>query len=298
MKTTSSRVSFQEVAERLGQAVEWLAGFGIRVSSTRIAKYHAAMTALVREIESGDIMDRLGQLSDTDRAALMRGHFALYFEVGEILSIYDALHGLENLEVLNKLKDFTGGPEFSSGEDSNSVFSRNIAFELQTAAHLLRNGFVPQSLLPADFKFVAEGRNIVVECKRPSVPDKIDPRVHEACKQIERRRKASPAMRLRGIVAVDLSKALGLDQQLRIVNHSTEINQYMVETMDNIVEQRRPEWVRRNNDRSIGVLIRIATLLLNRETLSPVHCQQFGYAKMFNLTATDEALSQAIGRRI
>ena len=138
MPHSYSSATFQDLADSLDHAIEWMQNVGVRINNTRLAQYRRAMRTLATHFREGTLSQLFPESNLDIQRQAARDYFSYFYEVGEIINIYEGLSNTTDSYFLSQLNKFACGPEFTSAETQQSVFSRNAAFELLIAAQLMR----------------------------------------------------------------------------------------------------------------------------------------------------------------
>lgn len=294
MQYSYASASFQSLADHLERAIAWLEELGVSVTNTRLEQYRRAMNALATHFEAGTLSQLFPESDSRKQQQAYNRYFSYFYEAMEMISIYDGLAQIQDPHFLLQLRSLAKGPHFISEETARSTISRDTAFELLIAAHLMRLGLPPESLPPADILFRFRNKNIVVECKRPSSSEMINRRIEDGFKQIRNRANSGLAAKIRGIVAVDLSKVIDPENEILWVEDQKDIYGVLSRLIDQFTESNNHEWPRLKDVRSIGIIIRIARMVFIKKTKMAVYCQQFGYVRLQGLGQFDHDLSTEI----
>jgi hypothetical protein len=289
-----STTNYSELAGHLGELVSWLIRLDVPLQNTRISRYIDRVNVLADQYRRGTLQEYLAPQEGTRLSSDDIMH--LLYETGELETIRRNL----DVDLIRSLKPdlpkIVTGPDYAAYERRDSVFPRNLAFELIVASQCAASGVPPCPFPPSDFLFHFGERKIIVECKRPQSEDRVVPLVKEAFKQIRRRRRAASNLRLRGLVAVELSKAINPSMERLTFPDNDAIALGMSQMLDALVSRFTPGWATENYGGVIGVLMRLSLMAVNIGDRRPVYCQQYAYCNLPGLRASDRALSVEIGK--
>ena len=203
---------------------------GIRIDdSSRFPFYNKLLRAFARQ---GDTADELPE------DAAMRVGIATT-EVGELIEALEMLLRPPRVDGwLPRLQVAVGGHAIPvSGPDP----ARAAVFELVVAASCRKAGANPIFAEP-DIKVRVERRTLAIAAKRLLSFAPIEKRTADARKQIARATNDDPDAQ--GIIAYDLTPALGFDRTIATVDDLHEVGQRYLQTRQRIAEEGRRigEW--------------------------------------------------------
>lgn len=285
-----SSTSYDSVAVLLAEATNWLQRLGISHRPTRLGDYERALRLLTNA---------------TDRSAILRDDLpavnnAIY-EAYELIEIFQALAGKYDDAIGKHLRLLAGGPAYYSAEktDSSSNRARNVAFELAVMGLLVRAG------LPLDFTSLAdaaakfENKTLLFECKRPQSLQTVERRIKDSLDQLKTRINGVQKVRHRGLVALDITKAMNPDSQVFVTQTEQGINVSMDQQIDRFLARYLHCWARPGYSQSIGVLIRLRQMsIVEYEGHSKLfHCQQIAVRPFDNAGALNHRMLDALTRR-
>lgn len=266
MKIFSS-TSYDSILLLLTEANDWLQRLGIYHGQTRLGNYERAIRLFV------NARDRSAILRD-DLPAINNAIYEAY----ELIDIFEALAGKYDKAIEKHLRLFSAGPAYGSAERTNSSSNkaRNVAFELAVMGLLVRAG------LPLDFTTLAdatakfENKTLLFECKRPQSLQAVERRIKESLDQLKTRINGVQKVRHRGLVALDITKAMNPDAQVFVTETEQGINMSMDRQIDLFIARYEHCWARTGCSQSIGVLIRLRQMsIVEHEGHSKLfHCQQ------------------------
>ena len=193
---------YQAAHRDLVEGIEWLGSLGVpRLDPTRLGSCRRALAAAA-EAEANRSMFELLQRSDP--RALME----TLFEAIEWSGIYRTFGTRSDPLLTKKLRRFVKGPPRQREErtDTSSNTARDIGFELTIAAQLAAGGLEPDFGSEADVSVRIEKTPLLIECKRPQSPARIEDLLKEARHQLRGRYANEPSAR--GLTAISFSKLL------------------------------------------------------------------------------------------
>lgn len=256
--------SYDDVAARLQAAVDWLESLGIAHEPTRLGEYRRAIDALTQAKDRSTIL----------RQQLPAINNAIY-EAFELIDVHGALAGKYDDDIVRHLKQVAGGPATYSDENpaSSSNRARNIAFELAVMAYLAKAGLLLYFTTAADVTCVFENRTLLFECKRPQSLDVVDRRVKDGLEQLKKRINTLQKATRRGLVALELTKAINPKFEVFVTQSEDEIGRSMTEQVDRFIARYKPSWENPRCNQTIGVLVRLRQMNI---------VEYDGYSKLFH----------------
>lgn len=286
-----SSTSYDNVAGLLAEATHWLQRLGISHWATRLGDYERSLRLLTNA---------------TDRSAILRDELpainnAIY-EAYELIEIYQALAGTYDEAIGKHLRLLASGPASYAAEKSGSSSNRprNVAFELAVMSLLVRAG------LPLDFTSLAdaaakfENKTLLFECKRPQSLQAVERRVKDALDQLKTRINSVQKVRHRGLVALDITKAVNPNSEVFVTQTEQSIKASMDEQIDRFVTRYLHCWTKPGCSQSIGLLIRLRQMsIVEYESQSKLfHCQQVAIRPFDNIGALNHGMLDALTRRL
>lgn len=251
-------------------SVEWLRSIDVRVENTRIEKYVSDLKQLAHDFETGT----LNTMSGVDLQKYDYRMRESLFEGSDLVQTYRFLGPIADTIPVEKFRDLTRGPASYRDEKKDSNRSRNTAFELIVAARFAMSGFVPLFSSNADLMLRIDGTPIVVECKRPQSYGSISSAVRKALKQIDKRANELNEDTF-GIVAIDITKSLNPSHRQLVFTDKTHFDRTLSNICNNYYARLHSEWPLDKYPRTIGVLIRVCGLGIERATNRYTYFQEF-----------------------
>jgi len=186
------RYTFEQAEERFLNAIQWIEDQGISTQRTRFGKYLKRL--------------KVNNLGDEQSS---RFFFNALLEINELCDIHNGFRNMTmGKDFKQKLRMFCDGPEeyFKEGKKKNN-YARDYGFELAIASQFASNGFpVQTSLETADVSTSFEGKQWLIECKRPRKKTSVRANTRDAYSQLKRgfRNSTDPSF---GVVAISMTKA-------------------------------------------------------------------------------------------
>lgn len=276
--TNYSSTTYDDLAESLFRALSWLNSIGIAHSRTRFGEYERALSALVETPEK-------------ERGVLLRNALPslgnAIFEAYEIVDIYEALSGLYDHELTRHVRKLAGGPVtyFDERPETSSNLARNIGFELSVMAYLARAGLTLDFSIQTDVAAAFGKRTLLFECKRPQSLDAVEPRITNALRQLRPKFNTIDKARRRGIVALDITKAINPEFRAYVTTTEHGISTSMNEQVDRFLDRHSHCWRNPRSSRAIGVLVRLRQISFVEGSAGSklYHCQQVAVKPFDNI---------------
>lgn len=259
-----SSASYSAVLESVDEAIAWLQELGVSCTVNRVAEYKRALRTLA---------------DASDRSAVLQKHLsevnAAIFETYELIEIYKTLSGRYDEKIKEQINAVTSGPLMYSTENSGSSSNRarNVAFELAVMSLLVRANLELEFGSLADAVAKLENRTIFFECKRPQNLSAVERRVKDAIGQLKIRINGAQKVRQRGIVAIDITKALNPEFNVYVTKSEAGINASLDAQVDAFVQRQLPWLSKIKGGQAIGVLFRVRQMNI---------VEYEGYAKLFH----------------
>lgn len=206
MTFSSSKITFEDQLKHLKSAKTWLENIGISTSNNRFDKIYNLYKKIVQHHKTKSF-DRLFEENDKLELgiALNDGY--------SFINIYQAFKDeKDHILPRSKLRKMLDGPYYTWEEKltENNIESRNILFELETAAFFKKAGIEMIGFDDNDFNF--EGNKFNVQCKRIFSEKRIQDNIDEAASQFTSKMKIEP--NLKGLICLSIDKLIGLEEFL------------------------------------------------------------------------------------
>jgi len=298
MPSIYSSESFAALSERFEAIVASLAAQGVTVPNTRIDRYRRYLLDLVARASDVSLVNEWSQLSDNERVIRTRKALSVLFELQELDLICRDSIPARRSEVLNVIRRIAQGPDGYEEERATSTFPRDLLFELQVARVFASAGLTTLNLPPADLALEVNNRYIVVECKRPQSERGIVRKLRQGFTQVRRRIKERPGSRIRGIVALDLSKAINPRfDQLHIEDH-TKIGALYSDILDEAAATIMGAIGPSDYCRTLAIFLRFSAISIDKTRWIPIYGVQHLVLSLPQNRASDAELRDSIGRRL
>jgi hypothetical protein len=198
------------------------------------------------------------------------------YESGEIISVYHGIKAIALVMEPHKLNAILKGQISYIDDNATSAKARDTSFELIVASRLAQIPLPLVSLPPADICAILDKRRLVFECKRPQSVDTVEGNIDDAFSQLRGRLREARLPRMRGIAAIDITKAANPDFQRLRVAYLKEMTDKQSEFGANYARAHIGEWFRRAADKKIvAVLLRFSCIAEIVETRMPIYAQQY-----------------------
>ena len=251
---------------QLRTAADWLLSVGIDYYKSRIGKYLRDYERLNDALQNGSVKELIG-----------RGGFPelvnSLFEADELIVIYEGLHSISTAHLIQRLRDFVKGTEFSSKElpSSSSNRGRDVSLELFTASLFARAGYQIDFSTNADLIAHDDHNTYIVECKRPQSDHSVRANIRGAVRQLTARIPSSEdEIPLHGIIVISTSKIVNPEAKLLVTSTEEGIDTDLTRVSDEFILKHQQHWLRIDNKRIIGVimLLQLPAVIENRRVLT------------------------------
>lgn len=254
---TVRRISASTIAADFSAALYWMAGLGINCETGRLRKYSESI-ARWSSMQANDDDFVRHTLSTGDRSAIL--------EAAQFTDVYLAFKSTpaQDLKaIIGKLKKAVSGPPDAQNESENSSTARNFLFEAVLAAktHCPNQGVHVTFDSPGDSGLVFHSRRIAIECKRLRSLNKLDTRVRDACNQLSKAINGGPPHFDYGMVAVELSRILAMNQSLR---SEESVAKHSAAALDEFIATHSNTWqkvYREKDSRILGTIFRVSCFI-------------------------------------
>lgn len=287
--------TFQRLLTEYEAALRWFEALGGSTAHSRFFRYLHSLRDLIRTRSTRDPLS-VGRVPEIINAFLEASNFVhMYWIFSE--PKYSA-YVRERLQVVS-------GPQFYRDENaSSSNRPRNLAFELTVASRFVAGGIELVDDIVSDVVLRTPANTILVECKRPSRIEAIERNYVDAARQLRKRflQMGDPAVR--GIVALDLSRAVNVKGSVLTVPRSEMLHDILIGKLTEILLSHHTVWAKRKDPRTIGVYVQIGTVafapLSNPSILNAQFCrlgkvapnEEYGVADLLCLEQIQGAIEQ------
>jgi len=252
-------ISSEEKLEKIELACKWLQSLGINTSKSRLLTYKNYYEEYLSK--SSTFNDDYKKL-----AYFLR----MIREAEEIIWIFEGFRSDQNPESIRIIKESIGGTVFSS-TDAPHNNSRDFLFELRIASYYRRAGFEAMIGTKSDVIVQNHNQTIYVECKRLKSIKKVEVRLKEAARQLDKRYKEhSNKSEPFGICAVDLSAILNPKSGFLICLTHDEVTDYIREEMNQFFDKYNPAKYFSKDNRNLAVWFNLMCPSLTMTTYSPL----------------------------
>lgn len=259
-RSTSSeiiRFGSSRIAVEFSETLDWMSSLGIETNSGRVRAYQEAISSWAA----------LPSAQDAFTAhALSRANQSAILESNMFIDVHRAFHQASPTElsgIVDKLKKSVGGTADIADETDKSSSARNFLFEAVVAAkfHCPNQGVHTFLDAPSDTGLTYLSRRIFVECKRLRSASGVENNVRKACNQLANALNADNTLRHGGLVAVDISSIISVDEKL---TDETLLNHYTALRMDQFIDSSSVDWQKvypEKDSRIFGALFRFSRLI-------------------------------------
>jgi hypothetical protein len=245
---------YQAIHEVLMQFCKWLREHNVGLSQSRLL---AVINTLEEVIRRGEEFNIDGQT-----------YLQFREDICDAMSYMDVYAFLQTIDLSNemimKIRRAVKAPQISD-EESDEKGGRNYLFELQLAAFFNNSG--PNVVGFDDIEFDVEGRQILIECKRPVSKRQIGRRIRGAYNQLANNYRNDYA---KGFIAISADKVAFPHADLNFEGGSKndpldtfEMSSFDSNAINGSVDQMtrvfqdkyRQHWVNRVDIRLIGIIL-------------------------------------------
>jgi len=285
--------SYREIADRVERACDWLVGYGLPISTTRIGQYRDCMLTLGEHYDNGTL-DAVEKSVDFPKMVNS------VWEAAELVRIHEGLSPVVSSDMGSKLRMFIKGAENRDPSIPDDP-GRDVAFELSIAARFARAGFTVDFGTDADLRVPLPNNTIFVECKRPKSHDKVDRHVSGAVRQLNRRYASVSANESpKGIVAMSLGMVINPDAQLLVAATRDDLDAKVRFHTDKFIQRHQHRWMDRvaMDGYTLGVfmVLDLPTVIEDLHLLSTYH--EFAVNNTCAVNAPDIDLLYGIVKRL
>lgn len=269
MSQSLSSGTFEEYDQKLNKLIAWMSDLGVNVDPSRIGAYRKSFDALLEVSNSkneDEARDRFAEFMNT------------LYEVHELFEIYKGMSNLDAHDCLRpRLTTIASGPiEYLSETSSSANKARNYAFELLLASRLFVGGMGVQLTNHADVECKIHGQRVFFECKRPQSEAAIQRNIKKAMSQLKRRYASAITSKARGVVAIDITKAVNPDYKLLTYETGSEIGQRLSGVIDAFSNEHLRAIEESKHKKTIAVVVRMSIMAAPKGHADRlVYCQQY-----------------------
>lgn len=259
-RNTSSeiiRFDSSRIAVEFDKTLDWMSSLGIETNSGRVRAYQEAISSWAALPSAQDAF-AAHALSPANQSAILESNM--------FIDVHRAFHQTSPTElsgIVDKLKKSVRGTADIADETDNSSIARNFLFEAVVAAkfHCPNQGVHTFLDAPSDTGLTYLSRRIFVECKRIRSASGVENNVRKACNQLAKALNADYALRHGGLVAVDISSIISVDDNL---NDETLLTRHTALRMDQFIDSSSVDWQKiypEKDSRIFGALFRFSKLI-------------------------------------
>jgi hypothetical protein len=259
--------TFEELLIALECAACWMHSLGIDVRAGRVGRYVDELQQLVAALKRKEVAAITSRMQAINTAL---------YEANEIVQIHRGLGSGDYDDVLReRLRRASSGPTSYADENlSSGNLPRNVAFELVMAERLSSGGLQP--LFSYDDVAVDTGsRMLLVECKRmqSATQRALRRNLRDAERQLLRCYRSNADTRLRGVVAIDLTKSTNPDFVSPYLTQS-QIADQLSRYLSTFIDSNADLW-HQCGKKTIAVLARVSLLIACTDPRMMTYCQQY-----------------------
>ena len=258
------RETFEVIAARLQEAMNWLRTQGIDPRRSRLGIYLRTIQGFEEARRTGTVREYVTEI----------GHVEMNLAVMEALEYGDAFHGLRTLLNENigaKFLETVEGPAYPQDESPASNRARNILFELNLAARLSRAGIVPTLGEHPDIAFRMNQVPLFVHCKRPFATNGIDRGITDARDQLLQDLAANPEAL--GIIALSTGRIPNPGNRILVGENEAAITARLDRELREQYSSHERLFKGLLGSRIVGALFHISTAADPRDSDIYVHAQ-------------------------
>ncbi len=247
MAQTFNTISFEEQLSILEDCSKWMAQVGIDVKNTRFEK----VLNLLRIIVEHYRQDKISELMQKYNEATL---FYVLTDATSFMEIYLFLKNKKSHEIpRKKLTESISGPILPLEEEPNkgTAHSRNIVFELETAALFHKEGF--EIIHLDDVQFLFDNNMFNIQCKRIHSPKRIEDNIKEAASQISKR--MNNESNVKGIIFLCIDKLTEKENHILNVDHVNEIGPHMGKLAYDFITTYKHLWKKLININILGTVV-------------------------------------------
>ncbi|HEY7641720.1 MAG TPA: hypothetical protein VH814_18460 [Steroidobacteraceae bacterium] len=218
------------------------------------------------------------------------------YEAHEIVSIHRALGGGEfDAAIADRIRRISDGPISYTAEKatSSSNAARNFAFELLVAERLVSGGSKPLFPHYADVGALASNMQLAIQCKRVWSSD--EQAIGRNFRNAEKDLKPAKKVGARGIVALDISRALNPDFTIPRLADQAAIRDALVGVLEDFIDD-NAQMLRDAKAKTIGLLTRVSMMVEQVEPRSSyMYCQQYALTPVPSVSASERQALDEFG---
>jgi len=285
--------SYEAVYEQYSAAIKWMDDLGVKLNPGRTSHYERVLRYW---------KDAYKTASFEEWRKIYPDILSSVFEVHDFVNIHKAFRNLPSnqlVSIVDKLQKGVSGPINAADETPQSTASRNYLFEASVAAkaHRPEKGVAVILDSRSDTGIQIAGKKIWVECKRVTILDKIKRNVRDASTQLETVFNKEVGSGHRGIVAIDISKVLNLENKIFVATDDDELLASVNRMMDEFIVQYSGIWqdiYKRRDGKVIGTIFRFTFMSSLVARNIPVYTSQWAMNPRLGIAASDELIQRQL----
>ncbi len=245
----------RDVIEKLDRIDQWLCERGLK-KHDRIRIHKRNLTQLADAQDEEKFLPFFDGLPDEKRREMIWS----IVEADEFVTSLDAFGVKKNEIPKELLKKALLGPADPFQEDENSNIGRNSMFEILFGGVVASVGLHPSLGKEPDVSFEFDNRQIFVQCKRVKSEAKVESRVSEAAKQLQRDLAQSSNRTDCGLVAISLSRLINPGNRLLIVPSVSDANNFLRLEIRNVIDRHKEHFSNCTKSPKVaGILFHMST---------------------------------------
>jgi hypothetical protein len=212
------KVTYDVIAQQLDDIESWFKNLSIQLAGTRLETYKRNIKMLIKYHNEGKIRE-FAKLTDFKQIV-----FSLS-ESFELCSIYQAFKDTDPRLLRKWLALVAKGPLMIDQEDPvrSTGQARDFLFELNMMALLKARGIPVVLNSVADVHVMFEGKDILLECKRPQTRRSVEGNFLKASKQLTRSLDQLGKQNSKGVVSVSIGKILNRGHMFLVGNDEADL---------------------------------------------------------------------------
>ncbi|MFS1431047.1 hypothetical protein LMH73_029105 [Vibrio splendidus] len=178
---------------------------------------------------------------------------SIMYDVLELLSIYNGLNSLSDENLVETLQVMVGG-RVRKGLLVGDERARNFEFELKIISHYNRPGFNLD--LSTNTDLIVEnyqGTRVLIECKRLTSSKKLEKRIKEASKQLNKKYKSHGGTK--GIIYLDVTNLINTNFKLIKAETTVDAENFIRQKIEEFAEKHHHLWCSIENIKTVGVIL-------------------------------------------
>ena len=193
----------------LNELKDFLINFSIDIKNTRIERYIKYFQLILRDSEQEVQIEEIEKIFKHSPKNIFQHqidyHLYILREVHELMWILKGLKVVSPLGIEKRLKTIISGKDFATLDSSTN--SRNTQFELRIASYFCQFGCRVDLSTETDIIAYTQKQIYYIECKRVGNQNKLEERLSEARKQLQKRMpKKITNKDIYGCIAIDVTK--------------------------------------------------------------------------------------------